>query len=134
MSKCIFCKIVQGKIPCYKIYENKNFLAFLDIRPLNQGHTLVIPKKHYRWVWDVPEICEYYETVKKVANAIRKAMKTKWVISLVIGEAVPHAHVWLVPRFKKDGHPAGWLDINNVKKISPEEMKKIAEKIKKYCC
>ncbi|MEM4703173.1 MAG: HIT domain-containing protein [Candidatus Pacearchaeota archaeon] len=128
---CVFCNIVKGKIPCYKLYEDSKFLAFLDIRPLNPGHTLIIPKKHYRWVWDVPNIDEYFKVVKKIANAIRKAIKTEWVISLVIGEAVPHAHVWLVPRFKGDGHLEGWLDINNVKKIPEKEMKKIAEKIKR---
>ncbi|MEM1535757.1 MAG: HIT domain-containing protein [Candidatus Pacearchaeota archaeon] len=131
MLDCVFCKIVKGKLPCYKIYEDKNFLAFLDIRPLNPGHTLVIPKKHYRWVWDVPNIESYYKVVKRIANAIRKAMKTDWIISLVIGEAVPHAHVWLVPRFENDNHPKGWLDLENVKKITEKEMQEIAEKIKK---
>ncbi|MCS7134248.1 MAG: HIT family protein [Candidatus Pacearchaeota archaeon] len=130
--ECVFCKIAKKEFPCYKVYEDKNFLAFLDIRPLNKGHTLVIPKKHYRWIWDVEEIALYFKVVKKVANAIRKAFKTEWVVSLIIGEAVPHAHVWLVPRFENDGHPKGWLDINNVKKISEKEMREIADNIKKY--
>ena len=63
MENCIFCKIVSGEIPSYKVYEDNEFMAFLDVRPLNLGHTLVIPKKHYRWVWDVPNIGEYYEVV-----------------------------------------------------------------------
>jgi len=132
MKDCVFCRIVKKELPCYEIYEDKDFLAFLDIRPLNPGHTLVIPKKHYRWVWDVRNIKNYAAVVRKVANAIRKAMKTEWVISLVIGEAVPHAHIWLVPRYKNDGHPAGWLDMNNVKKLSEKEMRNIAGKIKKF--
>lgn len=127
---CIFCKIIKGEIPSYKVYEDDNFLAFLDIRPLNLGHTLVIPKEHYRWVWDAPNISEYFEAVGRVANATRKALGTEQVISLVIGEEVPHAHVWLVPRFPGDGH-GGSIDFKNVKNISADEMQKTAEKIKK---
>jgi len=129
MADCIFCKIVKNEIPCYKIYEDKEFLAFLDINPRNPGHTLIIPKKHYRWVWDVPNINSYYKVVGKIANAIKKALKTDFVVSLVIGEEVPHAHVWLVPRFKDDGH-GNSINISNIKQIPKEEMKKIAEKIK----
>lgn len=101
---CIFCKIVAGEIPSFKVYENEQYLAFLDINPLNPGHTLVIPKEHYRWVWDSLDIGGYYSVVQKIAKALQKALETEWVISLVIGEAVPHAHVWLVPRFEGDGH------------------------------
>ena len=129
MADCIFCKIVKNEIPCYKIYEDKEFLAFLDINPRNPGHTLIIPKKHYRWVWDVPDIGFYYKIVGKIANAIKKALKTDFVVSLVIGEEVPHAHVWLVPRFKDDGHDNS-INISNIKQIPKEDMEKIAKKIK----
>lgn len=130
METCIFCKIVKGEIPCYKVYEDKKYLAFLDIAPRNPGHTLVIPKKHYRWVWDVEDIAGYYKVVGKVANAIRRALMTEWVVSLVLGEEVPHAHVWLVPRFPNDGHGAS-INLDNIKNISKEEMQKIAEAIEK---
>jgi len=126
---CIFCKIAAGEIPCYKVYEDENFLAFLDIRPLNPGHTLVIPKKHYRWVWDVPNVGEYYEVTSRLANAIKKAFGTDYVASLVFGEEVPHAHVWLVPRLPGDGH-GGAVDLNNIKELSDREMTEAAEKIK----
>jgi histidine triad (HIT) family protein len=126
---CVFCKIVNGEIPSHKVYEDDNFLAFLDLRPLNVGHTLVIPKKHYRWVWDVPNIGEYYQIVGKVANAIRKAFDTEYVVSLVLGEEVAHAHIWLVPRFEGDGH-GGAINLENIKKLSDEEMLQAAEKIK----
>ena len=126
---CIFCKIIKGEIPSYKIYEDNNFLAFLDINPRNPGHTLIIPKKHYKWVWDVPNIDKYYKVVGKIANAIRKAMNTEWIVSLVLGEEVPHAHVWLVPRFKNDGHGAS-INLSNIKKLSEKEMQEIAQKIK----
>jgi histidine triad (HIT) family protein len=128
---CIFCKIIEGKIPCYKVYEDKNFFAFLDIRPLNPGHTLILPKKHCRWVWDVKNIGKYFEITRKIALAIGKSMKTDCIMSLIAGEAVPHAHIWLVPRFENDGHPLGWLNSKNIKKFSAEEMKKIANKIRK---
>ena len=129
MADCIFCKIVKNEIPCYKVYEDKEFLAFLDINPRNPGHTLIIPKKHYKWVWDVPDIGSYYKIVGKIANAIKKALKTDFVVSLVIGEEVPHAHVWLVPRFKDDGHDNS-INISNIKQIPKEDMEKIAKKIK----
>lgn len=130
MENCIFCKIVKGEIPSHKIYEDENFFVFLDIRPLNKGHSLVIPKKHYRWVWDVPNIGEYYEVVGKIANALKKTFDTQQVVSLVFGEEVPHAHVWLVPRFKGDGHGSS-IDLKNIQNISPGKMKRIAEDIKK---
>jgi histidine triad (HIT) family protein len=130
MEGCVFCKIAKKEIPAYVVYEDKDYMAFLDINPRNPGHCLVIPKAHYRWVWDVKDIGAYYKVVQKVANGIRKAMKTEWVVSLVLGEEVPHAHVWLVPRFKDDGH-GGSIKLDNIKKISAEEMKEIAEKIRK---
>jgi histidine triad (HIT) family protein len=130
MEGCIFCKIAKKEIPAYVVYEDKDYMAFLDINPRNPGHCLVIPKAHYRWVWDVKDIGAYYKVVQKVANGIRKAMKTEWVVSLVLGEEVPHAHVWLVPRFKDDGHGSS-IKLDNIKKISAEEMKEIAEKIRK---
>lgn len=130
MKECVFCQIVKKEIPCFKVFENENFLAFLDIKPRNKGHTLVIPKKHFRWVWDVPEIGEYFEVVKKVSLAIKKAMKTDWVVSVILGQEVPHAHVWLVPRFPNDGHK-GTINFSLIKKIPNEEMEKIAQRIAK---
>jgi len=126
---CVFCKIAKGEIPSYKVYEDEKFIAFLDIKPRNPGHTLVIPKQHFRWVWDVPYLGEYFQIVGKVANAIRRAMNTEWVVSLVLGEEVPHAHIWLVPRFEGDGHGSS-IDLSNIKEISKKEMERIAEKIK----
>ena len=88
MKDCIFCKIARGDIPCNKVYEDKDFIAFLDITPRNKGHTLVIPKKHFRWVWDVDESLTEKQGIvlKKVANALKKALGTEFVVSFVIGE------------------------------------------------
>jgi histidine triad (HIT) family protein len=94
---CIFCKIVAGTIPAHKIHEDNEFLAFLDIRPLSPGHTLVIPKEHHRWVWDVPEAGRYFEIARKIALAQRKAFETEMILSKIYGEEVPHAHIWVYP-------------------------------------
>ena len=129
MKDCIFCKITNKEIPCNKIYEDKEFLAFLDIKPLNPGHTLIIPKKHYKWIWDIENFGSYFEFVKKVESSIEKALNPERVVIGVAGEEVPHAHVHLVPRFKDDGH-GGFIITNNFKDISKEKMREIAEKIR----
>jgi histidine triad (HIT) family protein len=95
MENCIFCKIVRGEIPAHKVYEDKNFLAFLDIHPQSPGHVQVIPKDHYRWVWDVPNVGEYFEVARKVAKAQQKAFKTDWILSKIVGDEIEHAHIWV---------------------------------------
>ncbi|OHA58832.1 MAG: hypothetical protein A2571_00400 [Candidatus Vogelbacteria bacterium RIFOXYD1_FULL_44_32] len=95
MANCIFCKIVAGEIPAHKVYEDDHFLAFLDINPVSAGHVQVIPKTHYRWVWDVPNVGEYFEIVRKIALAQKKAFATDFVLSKIVGEDVPHAHIWV---------------------------------------
>lgn len=105
MEDCIFCKIVKKEIPANIIYEDESFLAFLDINPLAKGHTQVIPKEHYRWVWDVLNCGEFFEVVKKIALAQKKAFNAKIIRSQIYGEEVPHAHIWVwpeVPGEKKD--------------------------------
>ncbi len=96
-ENCIFCKIVAREIPAHIVYEDDEYLAFLDIRPTSPGHTLVIPKTHHRWVWDVPNIGQYFTIVQKIALAQKKAYSTEIVMSKIVGEEVPHAHVWLFP-------------------------------------
>ena len=95
---CVFCKIAAGDLACQKVYEDANYVAFLDKFPRSPGHCQVIPKKHYRWVWDVEEIGHYFEVCQKVANAQRKVFGTDMIVSHVIGDEVEHAHVWLVPQ------------------------------------
>lgn len=97
METCIFCKIVAGEIPAEKVYEDDQFLAFLDIHPRGPGHTQIIPKKHHRWVWDVPEIGRYFEIVRDIAKAQQKAFDVELVRSQVFGDEVHHAHVWVWP-------------------------------------
>ncbi len=97
MNDCIFCKIIKGDIPCHKVYEDDEFLAFLDIRPWGPGHTLVVPKTHYTWVWDYPRAGAYFELAQKIALAQRKAFGTEFVIAKIFGEEVPHAHIQVYP-------------------------------------
>ena len=95
--ECIFCKIASGKAPAYKVYEDNEFVAFLDIFPVTRGHVQVIPKQHYRWVWDVPNVGKYFEIARAVACAQKKALGTEYVQSFVAGNEIPHAHLWVVP-------------------------------------
>lgn len=97
MTDCIFCKIVNGDVPSTTVYEDDAYLAFLDIRPQSPGHTLVIPKAHARWVWDVEPIGPYFDAVQKIARAQQKAFGIEEVHARVVGEEVPHAHVWVYP-------------------------------------
>lgn len=97
---CIFCKIARKEIPAFVVYEDEKFIAFLDKFPKSTGHCQIIPKEHFRWVWDVPDIDEYIKAAQKVANAQRKAFGTEMIVSHIIGDEVPHAHIWLVP----EGH------------------------------
>ena len=102
---CIFCKIVKREIPAEIVYEDDDFLAFLDIRPQAPGHTQVIPKQHYRYVWDLPvgrqvspNIGQYFEVVQKIAQAMRNTFgPTDEVHSRIMGDEVHHAHIWLYP-------------------------------------
>jgi histidine triad (HIT) family protein len=119
MENCIFCKIINKEIPAHIVYEDYNFLAFLDINPQSPGHTQVIPKKHCRWVWDVPNNTEYFEVVKKIALAQRKAFNTDFVLSRIVGDEVEHAHIWIFPN----------RDVSGDKKDFEINKKKIIESL-----
>ena len=127
---CIFCKIAKGEIPSYKVYEDADFMAFLDIKPLAQGHSLIIPKKHFRWVQDVVPFERYWKVAGKVTWGILNGLKSDHVNYVTLGDAVPHAHIHIVPRYVDDdlGAVPDWT---KDKKFDAREMKEIAEKIKK---
>ncbi|MFI5241248.1 MAG: HIT family protein [Microgenomates group bacterium] len=130
MDDCIFCKIAKGKVPSYSVYEDQDFVAFLDIRPLTKGNCLIIPKEHHRWVYEVPNFGEYFEVAKKVGLAAKKAFGAEWISFLTLGLEVFHAHIRVIPRYKKDLHKGGLVDINVFEKFSDQEMKDISGKIK----
>ena len=127
----IFSKIASGEIPSYKIAEDDNFYAFLDINPMTKGHTLVIPKKteeSYIFNLDDDLFVALYLFAKKVAKAIEKAVPCKRIGVMVIGLEVPHAHIHLIP-IQKEGD----LNLSNPKlKLEPKEMENIGASIKKY--
>ena len=99
----MFCKIVDGEIPAYKVYEDDNFLAFLDINPRAPGHVQVIPKQRMRWVWDHPDIGSYFTVVQKIAKALQQAYGHELIRSQIYGEEVAYAHVWVWPDIPNDG-------------------------------
>ena len=101
MLDCLFCRIAKKEIPAEVVYEDADFLAFLDINPRSPGHTLVIPKRHYRWVWQVPEAGTYFEVVKKIALAQQKTFRTEAIWSRITGDEIPHAHIWIFPHPKE---------------------------------
>lgn len=125
----LFSKIVKGEIPSHKIAETDKYYAFLDINPLKEGHTLVIPKKEVDYIFDMEnaELAEINLFAKEVALAIKKAIPCKKVSVAVIGLEVPHAHIHLIPIDKMD-------DCNfSREKLNPsqEELAATAEKIRK---
>ena len=123
----IFSKIVNGEIPAYKVAENENYLAFLDIFPVAKGHTLVIPKKEVDYIFDLED--ELYAGLhlfaKKVAIGLKKAIPCEKVGVLVLGLEVPHAHIHLIPMQNE----ADLLNFSKKQKFTPEEFQKIKELI-----
>ncbi len=129
MDNCIFCRIVKGEIPSYKVWEDDNFLAFLTIKPINPGHVLVIPKSHSEYLYDLPDkdLADLVLASKPIANAIKKAMnpKTGRVGVMIAGLSVPHTHIHLVPMDSE-----GDLTFARAKDASEEELRVIQEQIK----
>lgn len=105
MEDCIFCKIIRGEIPCFKVYEDSRVLAFGDINPISEGHTLVIPKNHAQNLWDIPgeDLTAVHLASQKVALAIKEALEPAGVAVLQlngrgVNQVVMHYHVHLMPR------------------------------------
>lgn len=108
---CIFCKIVRGELPSFKIYEDGKTLAFLDIHPINPGHTLVIPKKHSGDIFEISpeEWANVTEVTRKLASVIERSLEAKGINLMMnnrghAGQIVEHAHVHIIPRFTDDNH------------------------------
>lgn len=136
MEDCIFCKIIKGDIPCHKVYEDDNVLAFLDIKPLSKGHVLVLPKNHYENVYDIPNehLCNVQSVVKMFAEKINKEYKPMGIVinqnnGIKAGQTIFHYHVHIKPVYedtpvhdetnhRKELEEKEMLEILNVLRIS----------------
>ncbi len=129
MENCIFCKIINKEIPANIVYEDKHSFAFLDISPINHGHTLVIPKKHYETIQELPEniLTNLIKTVQKIAKAIEAdGINIMQNNKPAAGQAVPHLHFHIIPRFKDDGFQFNWRN----KEYKDNETETILKKLK----
>ena len=136
-EKCLFCGIAAGKIPAKKVYEDAKTIAFLDINTRNPGHTLVVPKKHYETLLDMPdkEAVDLFATVKKLAGQVMTAMKADGISigqsnGVAAGQLVQHVHFHVIPRFMNEG-PVGLEGILQVKKMDDKMLDQVANAIKK---
>ncbi len=135
MEDCIFCKIIEGKIPSAKVYEDNSVISFLDIMPANKGHCLVVPKKHAANLLEISDddLAAIIKAIKRVARALSLSMGNG-SFNLIMnngkeaGQLVQHAHIHIVPRFQKDRLRLTWSHL----KYEEKEIKEYADKIKKF--
>lgn len=139
MEACIFCKIVQGEIPCFKVYEDKSVLAFADINPINTGHTLIIPKNHAGNIWEISEddLTAIHRASIKVAKAMQTSIKPDGIACLqlngrAVNQLVMHYHLHLVPRKADDPKLTitEWELVPGDMKLVQETAEKIAAAVK----
>ncbi len=124
----IFTRIVKGELPAHKILENEKYLAFLDLRPVNPGHTLVIPKEEIDYIFDIEDelLKGLFVFAKKVAAALRQTIPCKRIGVMVAGLEVPHAHVHLIPILESLSE----LNFARAKDVSAEELAAIAAQVR----
>jgi len=137
MDECIFCKIIKGEIPSFKIFENEKVFCFLDINPLAKGHTLVIPKEHYKDNFDIPEndLKEIISVAKNLSIKVKETLNAEGVnLVNASGESaeqsVFHFHLHIIPRYKDDGLEMNKWWQSKAQKADFEELKKVAEKLR----
>jgi histidine triad (HIT) family protein len=134
MEGCLFCKIVAGDIPCFKVYEDERVLAFADINPISEGHTLVIPKRHAENLWEIPgeDLVAVHLAAQKIIRAIKTALKPTGVACIQlngrgVNQVVMHYHFHLMPRM--EGGPELPVTTWELKKGDMEAIGKTAERI-----
>jgi len=132
MAECLFCRIVSGALPATIVYEDDNSLAFLDHRPLFPGHTLLIPREHVETLGELPvkSVGPYFEAAQLLSRAIESAMDAEGTFVAMnnrVSQSVPHLHVHIVPRRKKDGLKGFFWPRTKYK--SDEEMEEVKKKI-----
>lgn len=134
---CIFCRIVDEEIPAFKIDENEKFLAMLDIAQFVEGHTLVIPKNHVEFIWDIPNVEEYYKFIASIGNHFRN-LGFKYVDTLTLGRTVRHAHVHLLPHnddnetWNRIQREIDSIQLDTTRKLTQEKLKEVQEMFKKF--
>jgi histidine triad (HIT) family protein len=133
-DSCIFCRIAQKQLPASCVYEDEKVMAFLDVRPLNEGHTLVIPKAHYENIFDVPQELNAYihGVTKQIAIAVKKAMNADGISIIqqngkAANQDVPHLHVHVIPRYKEQKMPS----FSETSEANREQLSQTAAKIRK---
>lgn len=137
-QNCIFCKIINGEIPSYKIYEDENILAILDISQATKGHTLILAKKHYKNLYDIPDQLagDIFKNIPKIAKAIKEAFRPIG-LNVIINTEKPlqtvfHFHIHLIPRYYQDGVDIDFIDNqgNTTKETYEKLRNKIIENLK----
>jgi len=133
MKDCIFCKIVKGDIPSYKTYEDENVIAFLDILPLSKGHTLVVPKKHFKNIYEISdeELCNIVKTVKKVSSHIKKVYNPEGIVIIQnngekAGQSIFHIHFHIKPIYNETKVVS---EEDHRKEYTKEEMENIVKEL-----
>ena len=141
-QECMFCQIVEGTLPCHKVYEDEDVLAILDHRPVRPGHTLIIPKKHYRYITDCPEglYLSLMKVAQKVSQKILKVAEPEPLnTALLVHGYIPHVHIHVFPQYDwdditskrmayvKDGEVA--FDASCLPKVEDEKQKVMAQKL-----
>lgn len=122
MAECVFCEIARGKEKAYVIYKDSSVVAFLDIRPRNPGHVLIIPKKHFETIFEIDgdTIGNIYRVAKRLAPAVVKAVGANGVNTVqsnIVSQGVNHFHAHLLPRFFNDGMPIVWEGSKNASDV-----------------
>lgn len=137
MQDCIFCKIVKKELPAFIFYEDEFVIGFLDINPLVEGHTLVVPKAHYESIFDIDEeaLQKIISVSQKISKRIKEALRVEGVnlvnaSGAAAGQSVPHFHLHIIPRREGDEiNLASWWR-SKVKEVDKEKLKELAEKLK----
>lgn len=134
MEGCVFCRIIRGEIPCFKVYEDDNVLAFEDINPITIGHTLLIPKRHSQDLWEIPDedLAAVHKASKKIISAIKKTLDPVGVACLQlngrgVNQVIMHYHLHLIPR--QAGDPELPVSSWELKQGDIEKIKETAERI-----
>jgi histidine triad (HIT) family protein len=135
VNSCAFCKIARKQAPASFVYEDENVLAFLDIRPLNEGHTLVVPKEHYATIFEVPEelVAHLYRIVKRVALAVGESTKADGISIIqqngkAAGQEVFHLHVHVIPRYEGQKLPR----FGEISEADREKLNQVAANLRRH--